>query len=180
MIRELSVKWFKRKKWRFVGTLPKRLNKVIIVMGPQTGYKDILIGLAVQHLTRFKMRVAIDQKLWKWYSSWLWKRIGGIKVDFRKPEKAKKRLINKINERNRVCIVIPFNTPGKLEPDGNDLFYDVVRKTDSNLVLVALDHRTKTVKFHNPFSLTKFEGRDMAYVRSYFHNYYLHFMDDSK
>jgi len=46
--------WFKRHQWSFMGTLPKRKANVVLVVGPHTSYKDFILVLACQKLTKME------------------------------------------------------------------------------------------------------------------------------
>jgi hypothetical protein len=53
-------------------------------------------------------------------------------------------------------------------------FYDVAWRSRAEIVLVAIDHHKRIIKFHNPFVLSGFVERDLSYIRGFFHNYYLY------
>lgn len=175
MIKLLCVIWFKRSGWRFVGTLPKRLEKVIFVVGPQTSPRDLIFALAIQELTKFKVRVCVDRGSYKWYNRWFIRRAGGVQIDRESSEKTRVKLVNKINERSRSYLAISFNAPQDLSAKGDLLFYKIALNAETYIVLVAFDHRRKVIKFHTPFKLSGIPERDLGYVNNFFLNYFKYY-----
>jgi hypothetical protein len=172
MLKRLSVIWFKRKGWRFIGSLPKGKRHVVFVAGPHTGFRDFVIATAIQSLTRFDVRIAVDQKYWKWYSEAVLRQLNAVKLPLNDTNYSKEKLERRLKERDHSYLVLTFNRLGDLSTDGQPLFYDLVKETGAELVLIALDHRRKVVKFHTPFYLSGHRERDMSYIRSFFTNYF--------
>lgn len=171
-MKRLAIWWFKKSGWRFVGSLPKRKLKIVMLAGPHTSYRDFVFAVAIRELTRYQALIGVSANTWKWWNSWLLRSTGGLKVPADNDPQAQEILINRLKSKKRSTIVLTFNLKGDLSPKGSDFFYRVVQSSDAELVLVAFDHRRKVVKFHSAFKLSGHKERDLSYIRSYFHNYY--------
>ncbi len=171
-MKNLAIWWFKRSGWRFVGSLPKKRPKVVLLAGPHTSFRDFVFAVAIRELTHYQVRIGVSAKMWKWWNAWFLRSTGGLKVPADDDRRAQDNLISRLKARKRSTIALTFNLKGQLSPEGSDFFYRVVQASDAELVLVAFDHRRKVVKFHNAFRLSGHKERDMSYIRSYFHNFY--------
>lgn len=179
LFKRIAVIWFKRNRWRFIGSLPKRSRRVVFLAGPHTSYRDFIIAIAIQTLTHFQVRIVIDEKHWRWYSAWLLKSLNAIKIPYDDETYSQQKLVRRIQERDKSYIVLVLNRSSTIDVNGLALFYEVVQETHSDLVLVAFDHRRKVVKFHSPFQLSGHRDRDMSYIRSFFQNYYSFYLRTS-
>lgn len=178
MIRELSVWWFKRSGWRFMGTLPKHHSKVILLLGPISKKSDLFLWLAIIELTRYKVRLAIDKRKIHLISK-LWQRpFRVLPLDLEWKKRTRIEIINKINERNKSCIAFMLNDWNDIENWEDHFSMEVAAKTESKVVLVAFDHYRKVVKFHTDFIPSGNKERDQSYVKSFFSNFYSYLLSD--
>jgi len=180
MIRFLSVRYFKRKGWRFVGTVPRKEKSTVLVVGPQSSWKDLLLCIAVKTITRFDVDVMVNNSAWSWKSSLLLRTAGAIKWPGENRIESTDRITAHLKRGSRYSVVFPYN---ELNAPGSTPcldFYDIALSTSSSVVLVAIDHRHKVIKFHNPFYLSGFEHRDMSYIAGYYSSYYWYLHDDYK
>jgi len=174
MIKQLAVYWFKKNGWRFIGILPKKHPAVVLLFGPQTSWHDILLAIAVRQLTRFRVRIVVDAPAKKWYNGYLL-HLAGIEAQIGRPSAAwMPELIDDLESEKRTAVAFPFNHLNQINAYDEHTFYEVTRRSGAELVLVAIDHHKRIIKFHNPFVLSGFVERDMSYIRGFFHNYYLY------
>lgn len=174
MIKRLAVYWFKKNGWRFIGILPKKHPAVVLLFGPQTSWHDILLALAVRHLTRFRVRIFVDAKAKTWYNG-LMLSSAGIEASLGKPSESwMPQVISELQSEKRVAVAFPFNRLNQISERDEKTFYEVTLGSGAEIVLVAIDHHKRIIKFHNPFVLTGFSERDLSYIRGFFHNYYLY------
>lgn len=172
MIKQLSIKWFRRNKWRFLGSLPRQIDKCILVFGPHVGINDVKIAIAIHGLTHFKSTIVANRKYANPITRWLFSSLNILYIDFSNREKAVSELVQYMNAKSNHSLVFTFNHWNRLDPHGDDLFYQVAEKCGASLMPVAIDHRRKFVKFHNPFEISHHHDRDMGYIRSFFSNFY--------
>lgn len=174
MIKILAVYWFKKNGWRFIGVLPKKHPAVVLLFGPQTSWHDILLAIAVRQLTRFRVRIFVDVPAKTWYNAYLF-RVAGIEAQLGETSRDwMPEVIHDLRSEKRSAVAFPFNHLNNLDARDERTFYDVAWRSGAEIVLVAIDHHNRTVKFHNPFVLSGFVDRDLSYIRGYFHNYYLY------
>lgn len=170
MIKYLCVRWFKRKGWRFVGTVPRKEKGVVIVVGPQTSWHDLIIAIAVKTITHFNVDVLVDSAAWTWKSKWLLKAAGAVK--WYNEEAQRDRLMQRLSSGSRYAAAFMFNPLNTTTEFGCSEFYTVALRSKTSVVLVALDHRRRIVKFHNPFYLSGIVRRDMSYIGSFYQSFY--------
>lgn len=172
MVKRLSIRWFRRNKWRFLGSLPRQIDKCILIVGPHVNINDVKIAIAIHGLTNFKSTIVADRKKSNPITRLLMSSLNIIYVDFSNREKTIADLSRFVNKKNNHSLVFTFNHFGNLNTQGDDLFYSVAESCNATLMPIAIDHRRKTVKFHNPFEMSHHRDRDLGYIRNFFANYY--------
>ncbi len=172
MIRFLSVQWFKRKGWRFVGTVPRKEKGIVLVIGPQSSWKDLLLWIAIKTITRFEADLMVDGAAWSWNSTLLLRAAGAVKWPDGNRMEASDRITERLKRGSRYAVVFPFNRLNEPESPPCVDFYELALNTSTPVVLVAIDHRHKVIKFHNAFFLSGYEHRDLSYINGYYSSYY--------
>lgn len=172
MIKRLCVYWFKRKGWRFVGSVPKRERRAVLVFGPQSHYSDLIIAIAIKTITNFNVEIAASSESWNWKSRLLLKASGAFRWMGDPESEQWRELIKKLKSDERYSVAFTINSPnGNHETKSYD-FYPIALASDSPIVLVALDHRRRVAKFHNPFFLSGYRSRDLSYIENFYEPFY--------
>ncbi|MBI1266233.1 MAG: hypothetical protein GC193_02255 [Cryomorphaceae bacterium] len=172
MIKRLSINWFRRNKWRFLGSLPRQIDKCILIVGPHVEVNDVKIAIAIHGLTNFKSTIVADRKKSNPITRLLMSSLNIVYVDFNNREKTIENLSTYANKKSNHSLVFTYNHFGDLNANGDDLFYAVAQNCKATLMPIAIDHRRKTVKFHNPFEMSNHRDRDLNYIRNFFANFY--------
>jgi 1-acyl-sn-glycerol-3-phosphate acyltransferase len=171
MIKWLISYWFKMKGWKFTGTLPKRMKKSVIVVGPHTSRQDFFLGVAVGHLSKFHSRILVNKKYFWFPLNKVLDHLGAYPFDAKNPKATEMYWVNKFNERTR-CSVVMVPEIGKSRNDEWDLtFHHLARKTGAPIAMVALDYKNKEVKFHTHFFPTEDIDRDIDFMRNWLSTY---------
>ncbi len=174
MIRHLCVRWFKKMGWRFVGTVPRREKGVVLVVGPQSSWRDLIIAIAIKRITYLNADLLIHPSAWTWKSRYLLQLSGATKWSGNNDEETAARILKRLSAGEKFGVVFPFNALNNIHLHPVTDFYPIAVQSKCSVVLVALDHRRKVVKFHNPFFLSGYHLRDMSYINGFFSNYYRH------
>jgi 1-acyl-sn-glycerol-3-phosphate acyltransferase len=164
MIKGLIAYWFRWKGWKFTGTLPKRMKKSVMVVAPHTSKQDFLLGVAVAHLSKFHSRMLVNKKYCWFPLGWLIEHLGGFPYDPSNPKEVEMFWVNKFNERLK-CSVLMTPEWGMERRDEWDLtFYRLAQKTESPIVMIALDYKNKEIKFHTHFFPSLDIDRDIDWI----------------
>lgn len=172
MINRLSIWWFQRSGWRFIGTLPRNKNKVILVLGPISSIRDLWLWMGVQTLTKYKSRIVIDASKLKLVHRPLIGFLRPLPFDSNRRKKSRAEIVNRINERRKTCLTFLLNSPHDSTTLDTKTFHEVAVRTESEVVLVAFDHLRKVIKIHTCFKPSGNFERDHSYTDSFFTNYY--------
>jgi hypothetical protein len=172
MIKTLSVKWFRRTKWRFLGSLPRGVKNCVIVVGPHAHRNDLKIASAIVALTHFRCTFIADKRYNNWFVRRLLRDLRILYIHFSKSADHFD-LLHSIQQKDPYkplvfCQNHLWSGIHKLDYT----YYDFAVKSKSTIMLVAIDHRRKVVKFHNPFELSGVAERDLSYISAFFKNYY--------
>lgn len=172
MLKRLSIYWFKKNGWRFIGRIPRRATNIVVVYGPHRKNADALIALAVKTLTYFRLKFVLDKKHCKWYHQFMLRALEVECLDGKHPSQQREKLINTLKDEYRSGFAFSFTPIGHPDEQPDERFYDIAIGSSASIILVAIDRRRKLVKFHNAFSLSGYRERDMSYITAFFRNYY--------
>lgn len=168
MLKTIIGFWFRRRGWRFTGTLPKRLKKSIIIGAPNTSRQDFFLAVGVGSLSHFHARILLNKKYFTPIRRPILRALDAYPFDYENSEAAWRDLISSFNKRKKFCIV--YSPEGDLErnDDWHDGFHELALKLGVPIVMVALDYRGKKVKFHTHFRPSIDKARDIDYMKSWF------------
>lgn len=164
--------WFKRNEWKFMGTLPKRKAKVVLVVGPHSSFKDFILILACMKLTHMQFEFILDSSDFTWYVRPLLTALRAKKMTVQNSAEIKQECIDQMKQRAHACFGVTTNAKNNMQLDAHPFFYDIAYKSGASVVLIGIDHHRKLVKFHNPFHLSGNEARDLQYIRGFFENFF--------
>ena len=155
-----------------MGTVPRKEKGIVLVIGPQSSWKDLLLWIAVKTITRFDAEVMVNGAAWSWKTALLLRTAGAVKWPGSNRMESVDRIAQRLAQGSRYAVVFPFNALNA--PHSSPLldFYEVALNTSTPVVLVAIDHRHKVIKFHNAFYLSGIEHRDLSYINGYYSSYY--------
>lgn len=169
MITFFSKLYWKLFGWKTVGTLPKDLKKMLLVIAPHTNWKDILIGFAV----RDKLNIHHAKFLGKkelfdgFFGKWLLN-LGGIPIDRKGKLGAVEQVASYYNNNEKFIVGIsPEGTRNRVDTLKTG-FYHMAKKANVPMILVGFDFKKKEVMIGEPFSATKNEEADFKKIIAFF------------
>lgn len=170
MFKRLMSYWFRHSGWIFTGTLPKRLNKSVIVAAPHTRTRDLMVAFGVISLTHFSTGILVDERRMKGLSGLLLRMCKAVPLPADR-EAAKAQLLDAY-AAHRTCsfIFTPYRN-GKRTELWDDLFYEIASETGMPIVPVGLDHHNRRVKFHAYFYPSIDPKRDLGFLKRYFQSF---------
>lgn len=163
--------WFKRSGWRFIGTLPKRIDKSIMVAGPHVSKKDFLIGVAIAKLTHFRSIILVEQSNFNWYNKSILKALGAMPYEDDNDAANIQSVNSVLDSHKRIVVVLAAHRFRKVDSPWQEFFYDIAVANSIPIVMVALDYRHKQVKFHSHFVPSMDRERDIAFMQNFFERY---------
>lgn len=164
-------RWFQRSGWKFVGRLPKRLHKSIIVTAPHTSYTDYLLWIAVKKLARIEAEIFVPHHEFKFPFTLLLKLANAKKYSAGDDEGLSKTLIERLEKNRRYHAIVFAEKSMKRDDQLNDFFYDCAEKAKVPMVFAAMDYERKNVKFHTHFFPTDNKREVLGFMRRFFSTY---------
>ncbi|MFZ6051265.1 lysophospholipid acyltransferase family protein [Halocola ammonii] len=164
-------RWFQKTGWKFVGKLPKRLYKSIIVTGPHTSYTDYMLWIAVKKLARIDADIFVPHHEFKFPFTLLLKVAKAKKYQAGEEQKLGELLSKKFEESSRYTAIVFAEKSMERNDDLNDFFFDCAQKSKVPLVYVALDYERKNVKFHTHFFPTENKKEALGFLRRFLSTY---------
>ncbi|RDB02876.1 1-acyl-sn-glycerol-3-phosphate acyltransferase [Runella aurantiaca] len=147
--------------WGILGRVPKDLKKAIWVVCPHWNSSDFFIGVGVRAFIGVKMGFLGKSSLFKWYSAWFFRALGGYPVYREKSNNLVDAVAETFKQNEFIHIAIaPEGTrsnTSKLKTG----FYFMALKAQVPLVLVGFDYTRKLVVFGEPIYLTGDYVKDM-------------------
>jgi len=125
--------------WKTAGHIPKELNKAIWVICPHNRTADFVIGILVRSAIGVNIGYLGKDSLFKWYSNWLFKGLGGYPVDRSKSNNLVENVAETFHKNKDIHIGL---TPEGTRKDVERLktgFYYMALKAGVPLVLVGFD-----------------------------------------
>jgi 1-acyl-sn-glycerol-3-phosphate acyltransferase len=159
--------FLKALKWRIVGQVPEE-KKYIIVVAPHTSNYDFMIGLAVRSIMGFKASFLGKKELFRWPFGWLFRKLGGYPVDRSKHTNLVDAVAAIFNEHEKFAIAIAPEGTRKYVKDWKSGFYYMALKAKVPLLLAAIDYKTKTVYFSQPYFPTGNKTIDSKNILSFY------------
>ncbi len=172
MIQRFCIYYFKKNGWRFLGTIPKKERTVVLLYGPQTSWRELVLAIAVKSLTYFNVEVLVEKSAWSWKSSWLLNAAGATSFVPKSNEVQQDKWSEMLKSDGPSALAFPLNPLHQPTGARYTHFYDIALKCNAMVVLVAFDFRKKVIKFHSPFRLSGYQERDMSYINGFFAPYY--------
>lgn len=163
MVESLSLRWFKRKGWKFVGSFPKNIERCVVVISPVTKWIDYVLLIVNNKLQPYKVTPVFGkgQKLppiWiRPFIPYIDNTSGKLKTDdlqalFNKEEK----------------LFLGFFLENTATDNWDPTFYDLAKKGRHPIVLLTFDFRHKWIKYHFPFRNSMDKDRDLAFMKRFF------------
>lgn len=154
--------------WKVLGTPPYSIPKAIWVGAPHNSNWDLAISIGARATMRIAIGFLAKKELFKWYSGWLFRALGGYPVNRSKGTNLVDAVVETFNKNERMHIAI---TPEGTRSDVATLksgFYYMALKAQVPLILVGFDYPRKAFVIHEPVWLTGDYTKDMRIVYDFY------------
>jgi 1-acyl-sn-glycerol-3-phosphate acyltransferase len=133
--------------WSTLGHVPKDLKKAIWVVAPHWNNWDFFVGVGVRAYIRLKIGYLGKSTLFKWYSGWFFRGLGGYPVDRTKNNNLVDSVAETFLQNESIHIAIaPEGTRSNVSKLKTG-FYFMALKAQVPVVLVGFDYLRKCVVF---------------------------------
>lgn len=159
---------FRISGWKVTGTLPHSIKKAIWVGAPHNSNWDLIIGIGARATIGFQIGFLAKNDLFKWYSGWLFKALGGFPVDRSKTNNLVDAVVSIFKENDTIHIAL---TPEGTRSDVNKLktgFYYMALHANVPIILVGFDYTKKAFVIREPLILTGDYYQDMKIVYDFY------------
>ncbi len=154
--------------WGTLGHVPKDLKKAIWVVCPHWYNTDFLVGIGVRAYVGLKIGYLGKSTLFKWYSGWLFRGLGGYPVDRTKNNNLVDSVAETFKQNENIHIAIaPEGTRSNVSKLKTG-FYFMALKAQVPFVLVGFDYPRKRVVFGGVIYPTGDYLKDMKPVYDFY------------
>ena len=162
----LVWKWW---GWKFQGQYPYALPKLLIIVGPHTTWKDVLLGFAVRaQLGVPDIKFLGKKELFEGPFGWFFYWAGGTPVDRFSPQGMVNQVVDLYKKKDRFILAMSPEGTRKRVDKLRTGFYHIAHQARVPVVMAGLDFAQKQVVFSEPFTTTGDQERDLKKILQFF------------
>jgi 1-acyl-sn-glycerol-3-phosphate acyltransferase len=170
MILSFLAWWFKFKGWRVGGTIPSDIKKCIVIAAPHTSSWDFVYALGTYAVLGLPVNYVAKKELFKFPLKGIFKATGGIPVDRSKHQNFVDVIIQKINESDRLYLMMAAEGTRKRVDKWKSGFYHAAMGAGVPILLGYLDYKNKVAGFGQVIYPTGNKEHDMSKIRQFYSN----------
>ncbi len=127
--------------WKIIGELPPK--KCVVAMAPHTSNMDFILGWLGYTSVGVHSHYLIKKEVFKWYSGWLIKAMGGIPVDRSHSSNVVLQVADEFHKRNTFIVTITPEGTRKLVKNWKRGFYHIAMGAHVPVCMGFLDYKRK-------------------------------------
>lgn len=127
--------------WKIVGPVPGQ--KCVVLMAPHTSNLDFLMGWLGYTSLGLRARFLIKKEVFKWYSAWIIKAMGGIPVNRSHSTNIVLQVTEEFNRHDNFILTVTAEGTRKLNRNWKRGFYFIALNAKVPVMLGFLDYKTK-------------------------------------
>ncbi len=160
--------WWKFNGWTFDGASPYHLKKAVLIVGPHTSWKDLIVGLAAKSVLQLHhLQFLGETKLFQKPLGWFLRSTRSTRTE-QQNNGTVRQVVEQFNNRENFMLVI--------SPEGNRKrvnrlrtgFYFIAQQANVPIVMIGLDFANKQVVISEPFYTTDDKEEDFNTIHSFF------------
>lgn len=154
--------------WQIIGTPPNSIPKAMWLGAPHNSNWDFIMSLGARAQIKFQVGFLGKKELFKWYSGWLFRALGGFPLDRSKALNQVEAIANTFKKYDRIHIAI---APEGTRKDVTKLktgFYYIALKANIPLILIGFDYPRKAFVINDPIYLTGDFQKDMKEIYDFY------------
>jgi 1-acyl-sn-glycerol-3-phosphate acyltransferase len=161
--------YWKLSGWQFTGSSSNPPKKMVLIMGPHTSWKDMVVGLAAKNVLQLgRIKFLGKKELFRWPFGGLLRRLGGVPVDRSVSHSVVKQVVDQFNQQDELIIgMMPEGTRKKVKKLRTG-FYFIAKNANVPIIMIGLDFASKQLIISEPFFVTGNEAADFIHIHSFF------------
>ena len=156
--------------WKKEGHIPNEIPKKIYVVIPHTSNYDFPVGICLKYAYNMEVGFIAKSSLFKWYSGWFFRGLGGIPVNRSKTQGFIEAVVETINKQERFCTSIAPEGKREKVTTLKKGFYYIAKGANIPIVFVKFDWKDKIVTFDKPHMPEETVELEMERAAKYFKN----------
>ncbi len=154
--------------WKAKNEVSPELKKYVMIGVPHTSNWDFPIAMAALSILRLKTNYLAKRELFRFPLGIIMRAFGGIPVDRSQSKGMVEAMIQELNRRENLILMIPPEGTRKYVKEWKTGFYRVAMGANVPIVLAYLDYGTKTTGLKTVFYPTGDYEKDLVIIRSYY------------
>ena len=143
-------------------------RRFVLIVAPHTSNWDFPLGLLAGWQLTLDPKFMAKHTLFRWYSGWLFRALGGIPVYRAEAGDRIQQMANRFVEADHLVLTItPEGTRSRAD-HWKSGFYHIARTAEVPVVMAAFDYGRKTVTVGGAFHPTGDIEADFEQIRAYY------------
>ncbi len=152
--------------WKVDKTVPKGINKCVVVVGPHTSNWDFVLGKLAFISYGVKVKFLIKKEAFVPVFGWILKWMGGIPVDRSKNNNLTEYAVSLFDSYKNLYLVFTPEGTRKYNPNWKKGFYYIAIKAKVPIYIGYVDYKNKRGGFHSLFEPTGDVDKDIEHIKS--------------
>lgn len=154
--------------WKITGTIPKEINRCIVLMAPHTSNWDFVLGFLGFAILRIKINVLIKKEAFAFPLGILVRAMGGVPVDRQHASNVVVNIAHEFQKREHLVLVVAPEGTRSLNNNWKRGFYHIAVLAKVPIVLGYLDYRQKVAGLGEAFIPTGNYESDLAIMEAFY------------
>lgn len=154
--------------WRITGHYPYDVKKKILVAAPHTSNWDFPLGIMIRSALNDDIKFVGKASLFTGPLGWVFHALGGIPVDRSKSNNFVSGVVEQMNSRESLAILLAGEGQRKKVEKFKTGFYYIARNAKVPILPTILDFDKKEFRFAPLFMPTEDAAADIDYIESLF------------
>jgi 1-acyl-sn-glycerol-3-phosphate acyltransferase len=161
--------WWRLSGWKFNGSYPYHIKKMVLIVAPHTSWKDVILCLAARSVLKAgNIKFLGKKELFHGPFGWLFRWLGGTPVDRFSSHAVVEQVVNLFNSKDEFVIgLAPEGTRNKVDRLRTG-FYHIAKNANVPIVMIGLDFTNRHMIISEPFIATDNEQTDFRHILSFF------------
>ena len=156
--------------WKIIGKLPNE-KRIVVVCAPHTSNWDFIFGMILVLAIDIKVKFLAKKSIFVPIFRILLNKLGGIPVDRDNPELLVQKIANYSKNNEGVLIAVTPEGTRKKVTQWKTGFLRIAKISDSIILPLGIDYRSKTLTLEKVFNPTGENEKDIIALKFILKNY---------
>jgi 1-acyl-sn-glycerol-3-phosphate acyltransferase len=155
--------------WKTVGSFPDHLKKYVILVAPHTSAWDFVLGVLLRKALRLERAKYLGKhQLFKPPFGFFFRLLGGYPVDRTSSHNVVDQVVKIFNDHEEFGLALSPEGTRKRVDKLKTGFYNIARKANVPIIMVALDYKHKQAIVSPPFETTSDQEADFKKILDFY------------